>query len=319
MKEQMFKSDKYLMSSKKDQILFYLHDCDINDTWLVVEISIKCEKTNPQLFSMGFFLIDLLNHDNRSFLISKSPRVLLEEEGDKYLKEMNKVETVPELLYSIDSDPILIPVSKIVGANTIFWLRELMAFLDIKFKPEEIKDFDDDEKFELKCSRILSGLKDEDFYPPQTVIFSNIELLLYQNLELKIEELEVLDYLYKTGKINSAGAEIQNKPLSKDQGKSEFGIDILDTRLVIRVNNTWKDIQKYSISLDKEYVKTKRKVLTKYTSKGSVVIDKFEPHMLEAFVFSLEYIIKVPTYTDDDKKNDFVEKTVEVANFVYLS
>ena len=69
---------------------------------------------------MGFFLIDLLNHDNRSFLISKSPRVLLEEEGDKYLKEMNKVETVPELLYSIDSDPILIPVSKIVGANTIF-------------------------------------------------------------------------------------------------------------------------------------------------------------------------------------------------------
>ena len=318
MKEQMHIDEKYLTTSMKDQLFLYLYECDVNDTLLIVEITLRWEKTNPPVFSMGFFIIDLLNFENRSFLISKSPRILMEPEGEIYLNKINKIESVPELLFSIDSDPLLLPVTKIVGPNTIFWLRELMAFVDIKFTPEEIKDLDEDKKFNLKWSRILSGLKTEDFFPPQTVIFSNIELLAFQNLELKIEELELLDYLFKTGRINSSGASIEDPSKKNDLNKSEFGVDIIDTRLVIRINNTWRDIEKYSISLDKEYVRTKNKVITKYSSKGTVVIDKFEPHMLEAFVFSLEFVIKVPTYTNDERMNEFVQKSVEVASFVYL-
>lgn len=141
---------------------------------------------------------------------------------------------------------------------------------------------------------------------------------MHQNLERKIEELELINYLHKANKMNSKGEYIDDFQSSDKLKKVKFGIDILDTRLVIRTNNTWVDTSVYSISLAKTYIRTASNIITKYTSNGSIVVDMFQPHKLEAFVFSLEVTVKVPTYTKDDRLNEFEEKIIEVASLPYV-
>lgn len=267
------------------------------------------------MFSLGFFLIDLLNYDNKSYLISESPRILMEAEGDYYLTK--KIATVPELIYTIDTGYVHL-INHIVGANTIFCLRDLKAFINFKFTEAELKNKSECEVDQLKYSKILNGLTSEDLYPTVKISFSNVELLVHSNLQLKIEELELMDYLYKSGKMNAQGKYLTDFKESENVRKAEFGVEILDTRLVINVNNTWKNTETYSVSLDKELVVTNSNILTKYTSKGAITVDKFEPHNLEAFVFSLEFIIKVPTYTKDSRLNEFTQKKIEIAEFVYV-
>jgi hypothetical protein len=136
-------------------------------------------------------------------------------------------------------------------------------------------------------------LRDHDLFPYQKLILSNIELLVHQDIQRKVIELELIEYMYKAGKMNSKGQYITDFSDSENIKKVRFGIDILDTRLVVSVNNTWKDTEVYSVSLGNEYVRTKTNILSKYKSKGSVVVDRFRPHRLEALVFSLELTIKV--------------------------
>jgi len=122
----------------------------------------------------------------------------------------------------------------------------------------------------------------------------------------------------KAGKQNSKGQYINDFKDSENVKKTKFGIDILDTRLIIRTNNTWRNTEEYSVSLDKQYIKTASNIITKYTSKGSISVDRFHPHKLEAFVFTLQYIVKVPTYTTDERLNEFEEKEIEIASFAYV-
>ena len=159
-------------------------------------------------------------------------------------------------------------------------------------------------------------------------------MLVHQNLERKIEEIELINYMVLSGIMNPDGTYIPNVNYKEREQKAKFGIDILDTRLVIRTNNTWKDTDKNSISLEKEYVQTKTTTLTKYTSKGVTVNTLYKPSKLEAFVVTLEFTVRVPTFHSDPNKdelekkitdqkshtnrNEFVEKVIEVAKFVHV-
>ena len=135
----------------------------------------------------------------------------------------------------------------------------------------------------------------------------------------------------KSGIMNPDGSYVQNINDKEREQKAKFGIDVIDTRLVIRTNNTWKNTGSYSISLEKQIIQTKFSSLTKYTSKGITVNTNYKPSKLEAFVITLEFTVRVPTYHSHDNisqndsdsnqiqnRNEFVEKIIEVAKLVYV-
>jgi hypothetical protein len=357
----------YLHASRSERIFFHIYDSDVDNVILIVEAILKWEKTKPQKFSIGFFMIDLVNLDNKAFLAHESPRVLMEEIGENLLrfktlegklrdKAKNAMVNMSEaeLIYTIDTVPSMMNIGKIIGPNTIYWLREVMPFVNIKPTKNDIKEFklqdeekkeevkgnnieekkgeikedEDDEfenkdkiaekEFEWKWEKIINGLREKDFFPKQNIIFSNIEILVHQNLQKRIEEFELIEYLFNWRKMNSKGQFIDDFKDSENVKKAKFGIDIVDTRLSIRLNNSWRDTAEYSIALEKQYIQTSDNIITKYSSNGSIVVNEFRPHRLEAIVFCLEYIIKVPTYSEDDRLNEFEEKVVEVATLPYL-
>lgn len=64
-------------------------------------------------------MIDLVNFENKAFMIEESPRVLMEERGKYWLKK-KKIISEPEMIYSIDTQPLMMPINKIIGSNTIY-------------------------------------------------------------------------------------------------------------------------------------------------------------------------------------------------------
>lgn len=139
----------FLETTDSDRLFFHLHDNDVDDTILVVEVILNCEKTQPSKFSLGFFMIDLVRFDNKVFMIEETPRILTEERGDYYLKK-RKIVSVPELIYSIDTIPTMMPINKIIGPNTLYCLREVMPFVDILSQKDELKDYDENDIYEWK-------------------------------------------------------------------------------------------------------------------------------------------------------------------------
>ena len=125
-------NDFHLSTTASDEIYFHIHDIDVDDTVVVIQLLVNCTETDPTSFSLGFFIINLKNYENKAYLINESPRILMSEEGDYYLTD-RKIITKTELIFSIDTKSNLIPVNQIVSENTIYCLRELMPFLNFKF------------------------------------------------------------------------------------------------------------------------------------------------------------------------------------------
>ena len=109
-------------------------------------------------------MLPLDKFDNKVFLVEESPRVLLEERGEYYIKK-RKYKNIAELVYTIDTHEQIMPISKIIGANTIYCLREVMPFVDIEPEKGEIEGMDVDQVYEWKCDKILNGLREHDFFP----------------------------------------------------------------------------------------------------------------------------------------------------------
>lgn len=64
-------------------------------------------------------MIDLVNFENKVLLVGESPRILMEDKGEFYLRK-RKIKSEAELLYSIDTKPSMMPINKIIGPNTIY-------------------------------------------------------------------------------------------------------------------------------------------------------------------------------------------------------
>ena len=98
-------------------------------------------------------MIDLVNFDAKVFSVPESPRILMHENGDYYLNK-TKIDHEAELIYKIDTKPSMMNVGKIVGPNTIYCLREIMPFVDIKpdndKQHEELKTMGVDDVFMWK-------------------------------------------------------------------------------------------------------------------------------------------------------------------------
>lgn len=112
--------DVLLESHGEESLYFHVHDVDVDDTFLIIQLLINCQNTDPQIFSLGFYVIDLTNVNNVTTLVlNESPRVLSTEEGAIYLTEHRKP-TESELIFSIDTKSDLLPVKQIIPENTIY-------------------------------------------------------------------------------------------------------------------------------------------------------------------------------------------------------
>ena len=108
----------FFSTTNSERVLFHLYEIDVEDTILVIEAILSSNELTPKCFSVGFFMIDLLNINNKVEIVNESPRILLDKEGQFYLNKKIRGET--ELIYSIDTKQNMGLINNIVGPNTLY-------------------------------------------------------------------------------------------------------------------------------------------------------------------------------------------------------
>ncbi|CAI2360434.1 unnamed protein product [Moneuplotes crassus] len=320
-----YKEKLYFRTTCSERILFHLYEVDIEDTILVVEAILNCNELEEKRFSIGFFMIDLVNFGNKIEIINESPRILLDKEGEYYLKR--KTHGVSDLLYSIDTKQNMGLINNIVGPNTIYCMRELMKYIDPKCRSKEPDTMVVDEIKELqKCKLILA----------------NINMIITQDITRepikRIELIELNDYLYKQGKIDCDGQIIQpknKKKNQKDQFPEHYEVRTVEFRATIKLNytnnltvepeyETWKDTHEYQVPLEKVFLRRTNKVYHKFKSTKMVDIDKFQPHNLSALVLCFEQVVVIERVVDEPEKTldenikETITRVVNIATLPYI-